>query len=102
MSAADDVKKAWTDAGRVPRYHFEQQRILHRNWPVLAEAIEKLVRETPSRVAITDEPTTKHEIADLLLEHRRNSIGPCACGWFKPGYSHAEHVAEEIMKVVAS
>lgn len=145
MSAADDVKKAWNDPGREPSYHRAQQARLRREWPVLQSAIVKLVRETPSRESITDEPRgaqigpeprivrgqpviqvhpsagqvylagdgtgwwgmnvmpseddmREHIIEDVLLEHRRNTIGPCACGWFEPGRSHAAHVAQKIME----
>ncbi len=97
MGAADDVKKAWTRPGANPAYHRQEQRRLRDRWPVLAQAIEKLVRETPSRQSITDEPDMReHIIEDVLLEHRRKTIGPCACGWFEPGRSHAAHVAQRI------
>ncbi len=100
MSAADDVKKAWTRPGVSPAYHRQEQAHLRRRWPVLAQAIEKLVRETPSSIGITEEDTREHVIADLLLEHRRVTIGPCACGWFELGKSHADHVAKKIREAI--
>lgn len=104
MSAADDVKKAWTVPGRSPGYHREQQRLLRDRWPVLAQAIEKLVRETPSRVSMVEEPISRKErISDILLiEHHRSNIKGCSCGWgmdgTKLGQSHADHVADVILK----
>ena len=41
--AVEAVRKAWTDAGPVPKVHEAAQRRLRAEWPTLAAAIEKLV-----------------------------------------------------------
>lgn len=43
--AADRLKaihSAWTDAGPVPDYHEHMKYKLRRDWPALAEALDKL------------------------------------------------------------
>lgn len=36
------IMKAWTDAGAVPDYHEHMKNKLRRDWPALAEALDKL------------------------------------------------------------
>lgn len=36
---------AWTDKGRVPRYHNEAMKSLRRDWPSLATAIDSLASQ---------------------------------------------------------
>lgn len=42
MKPCDAVLAAWTDAGRVPEYHYAMQGELRRRWPVLAGALDSL------------------------------------------------------------
>lgn len=37
------VRKAWLDSGPVPAYHRMHQDNLRRNWPVLYDAIQKVI-----------------------------------------------------------
>lgn len=94
MSAADDVKKAWTDKGTHPEYHRMSQRQLHQQWPVLARAIEKLVREPVSTEAITDEPkrggngpqprlVNGRPVIDAHLTAGRMYLADNGSGWWK-------------------
>lgn len=41
-----DVKDAWTEAGPVPLYHEAKQDQLRREWPTLAESLERLTGTT--------------------------------------------------------
>ena len=46
LRAADEVVKAWTVEGAVPEYHRGQMWALRHKWPVLANAIDALVKES--------------------------------------------------------
>lgn len=43
LLAAEKVYKAWRVEGVNPAYHRQQMARLHKEWPVLAKAIEELV-----------------------------------------------------------
>ena len=38
-------------------------------------------------------PYERDVLVRVIVYHQRHTIGPCACGWFELGRSHAEHVA---------
>lgn len=40
------VRKAWTDAGKNPPFHFAAKQQVAATMPVLARALERLARET--------------------------------------------------------
>jgi hypothetical protein len=43
--SGDAITQAWLDKGSHPRYHDAQIARLRSEWPVLADAIERHVRE---------------------------------------------------------
>ena len=51
MNAVDRVIHAWTDPGERPIYHRAWQSRLRRDWPVLARALDGLVKAEQSSVA---------------------------------------------------
>lgn len=42
----NDVLRAWTVPGRSLSYHQKMQRKLRREWPVLAQALDRLAKES--------------------------------------------------------
>ena len=45
--AIDAVARAWADAGPVPRVHRAAQKELRRDFPLLAQALDRLTGERP-------------------------------------------------------
>lgn len=41
----DDLVAAWIDPGKHPTYHYQQISNLATQWPVLYQAIAKIVKE---------------------------------------------------------
>lgn len=43
-AASEQVAAAWLDKGPEPGYHYQAMGKLHTEWPVLAQAVERLAR----------------------------------------------------------